>query len=246
MEPSDFVVRQAEGIRWLSFPPLDAFPFVLHGLTVKGQNPHAAGGKKTPGQLLRKISRREARLVSLSQMHRDECVTITSRDQLQRRYSGDAVLTNRRDVLVSVSVADCLPIFMVNSKRKVIGMIHAGWRGTLLGIARRTLEKAKDRFGCEPGEFTLLFGPYIKSCCYRVSEGVAILFSAECMSRSPDGAPMLDLVRANLKQFAGCGVKENKIFVVDECTFCEKELFYSYRRDNENAGRMIGYLGLKL
>ncbi|UCB52683.1 MAG: peptidoglycan editing factor PgeF [Candidatus Zixiibacteriota bacterium] len=245
MKPSDFAVKQTEGIRWLSFPPLDVFPFVLHGLMVKGRDSTADGGKKTPGKLLKTISRHDARPVSLSQMHRDECVTITSRDQVRRRYSGDAVLTNRADVLISVAVADCLPIFVVNSKRKVIGMIHAGWRGTLLGIARRTLEKAKDRFGCQPGDFTLLFGPCIQGCCYRVSDQVAILFDTQYVSRSPDGTPRLDLVRANLKQFTGSGVKKSKIFVVGECTFCEKELFFSYRRDKENAGRMIGFLGLK-
>jgi len=245
MKPSDFVIRQSEGIRWLSFPPLDVFPFILHGLTVKGRNPASDNGKKATGKLLKKISRREARVVSLTQMHRDECVAITSRDQLQRRYSGDAVLTDRDDVFVSVAVADCLPIFMVNPKMKVIGMAHAGWRGTLLGIARRTMREAKDRFGCEPGDFTLLFGPCIRSCCYRVSDQVAILFDDECVSRRRNGALMLDLVHANLKQFAGCGVKEDKIFVIGGCTFCEKELFCSCRRDKENAGRMIGFLGLK-
>ena len=245
MKPNDFVIRQTEGARWLSFPPLDAFPFILHGLTVKGQNPASDNAKKATGKLLGKVSRHEARVVSLVQMHRDECVAITSRDRLQRRYSGDAVLTDRDDVFVSVAVADCLPIFMVNPKRKVIGMVHAGWRGTLSGIARRTLRKAKDRFGCEPGDFTLLFGPCIRSCCYGVSSQVAILFDSECVSRRKDGVFMLDLVHANLKQFAGCGVQEDKIFAVGGCTFCEKELFYSYRRDKENAGRMIGFLGLK-
>jgi YfiH family protein len=245
MKPSDFVVRQSEGIRWLSFPPLDAFPFVLHGLTVKGKNPVANNGREATGRLLKKVRRDQARVVSLSQMHRDQCVAITSQDRMQRRYSGDAVLTDRDDVLVSVTVADCLPVFMVNPKKKVIGMIHAGWRGTLLGIARTTIGKAKDSFGCEPGEFTLLFGPCIRSCCYRVSSQVAILFDGECVSRRRDGTTMLNLVHANLKQFGDCGVKEDKIFVVDGCTVCDKELFCSYRRDKENAGRMIGYLGLK-
>ena len=245
MKPSDFVIRQTEGVRWLSFPPLDVFSFILHGLTVKGQNPASDNGKKATGELPREVSRHKAVVVSLNQMQRDECVAITSRDRLQRRYSGDAVLTDRDDVLISVAVADCLPIFMVNPKRKVIGMVHAGWRGTLLGIARRTIRKAKDRFGCEPGDFTLLFGPCIRSCCYRVSDQVAILFDGECVSRRRDGTPMLDLVHANLKQFAGCGVKEDKIFVIGGCTSCEKELFYSYRRDKESAGRMIGFLGLK-
>jgi YfiH family protein len=245
MKPSDFVIRQAEGVRWLSFPLLDGFPFIFHGLTVKGRNPGSGSGEKATGELLRRVSRHEATVVSLSQMHRDECLAITSRDQLRKRYSGDAVLTDRAGVVVSVAVADCLPIFLVNPKRKVIGMVHAGWRGTVLGIARRTIRKAKDRFGCQPGDFMLLLGPCIRSCCYRVSDQVAILFDRECVGRRRDGAPRLDLVCANLKQFAACGVKEDKIFVVGGCTYCERKLFHSYRRDKENAGRMIGYLGLR-
>ena len=245
MKPSDFVLRESEGIRWLSFPPLDVFPFILHGLTVKDQNPAARKGKVAKGRLLKKVRRHEAKAVALSQMHRDQCVAITARDKLQKSYSGDAVLTDRDDILVSVAVADCLPVFMVNPKRKVMGMVHAGWRGTLLGIARRTIREAKDSFGCEPGEFALLFGPCIRSCCYRVSDRVAILFDDKCVSRPREEAPMLDLVHANRKQFIDCGVKEDKIFVVGGCTFCRKELFCSYRRDKENAGRMIGYLGLQ-
>jgi copper oxidase (laccase) domain-containing protein len=215
MRPSDFVINQTEDIRWLSFPPLNAFPFILHGLIIKGRNPTEDSGRKTPGKLLKTIIRHEARFVSLSQMHRDECVTISSRDQIKRRYTGDAVLTDRNE------------------------------RGTLLGIAPRTLEKAKHQFGCEPGDFTVLFGPCIQSCCYRVSDDAAILFDTECVSRSHDGGRTLDLARANLKQFAGCGVKEDKIFVVGDCTHCEEQLYHSYRREKEDAGRMIGFLGLK-
>ncbi|MGB2768790.1 MAG: peptidoglycan editing factor PgeF [Candidatus Zixiibacteriota bacterium] len=245
MRPSDFVINQTENSRWLSFPPLNAFPFILHGFVVKNQNPRADERRGSVEKLVQTIVNRRAKHISLSQMHRDECVTITSESQLKRRYVGDAVLTDRNGVLISVAVADCLPIFLVSPKRKVIGMIHAGWRGTLLGIAPKTLKTARDRFGCKPEDFTVLLGPCIQSCCYRVSDDVAILFDAECVSRSHDGGRTLDLARANLKQFAGCGVEEDKIFVVGDCTHCEEQLYHSYRREKEDAGRMIGFLGLK-
>jgi YfiH family protein len=245
MRPSDFAVNQTEGIRWLSFPPLDAFPFILHGFIVKNQNLSQGARRGSVQKLVQTIANQRVKLTSLSQMHRDECVTIASRDQFKARYTGDAVLTDRDGVLISVAVADCLPIFLVNSNRRVIGMIHAGWRGTLLGIARRTLQRAKDQFGCGPGDFTVLLGPCIQSCCYRVSDDVAILFDADCVSRSHDGGRTLDLVRANLKQFVRRGVKEDKIFVVGDCTHCEEQLYHSYRREKEDAGRMIGFLGLK-
>ena len=245
MRSSDFAVKLTEGIRWLSFPPMDVFPFILHGLVVKNQDFPADVKTKDVESLLQKITSQKRILISLSQMHQDECVIITSEDKLKRRYTGDALLTVRDDIFVSVWLADCLPIFLVEEKRKAIGLIHAGWRGTLLGIVRRTLEKAKHQLGCEPGDFTILFGPCIQSCCYQVSDDVAILFDEKCVSRTKDGEVTLDLIRANMKQLVSCGVKESKIFVTGKCTFCDEELFYSYRREKENAGRMIGFMGLK-
>jgi len=245
MRSSDFAVKLTQGIRWLSFPPMDAFPFILHGFVVKNQDFPADVKTKDVESFLQRITSQKRILISLSQMHQDECVIITSDDKLKRRYTGDALLTVRDDIFISVWLADCLPIFLVEEKRKAIGLIHAGWRGTLLGIVRRTLEKAKHQLGCEPSDFTVLFGPCIQSCCYQVSDDVAILFDEECINRAKDGKATLDLICANMKQLVSCGVKEDKIFVTDKCTFCDEELFYSYRREKENAGRMIGFMGLK-
>jgi len=245
MRSSDFLVNLTEGIKWLSFPPLDAFPFILHGFVIKNQNLPPDVKIKEVEKFLQKITSHKRRLVSLSQMHQDQYVIITSKDKLKRRYKGDAFLTDRNDIFISVWVADCLPIFLVDEKRRVIGLVHAGWRGTLMGIVRRTLEKAKRQLGCEPADFTGLFGPCIQNCCYRVSDDVAILFDEECINRAKDGKATLDLIRANMKQLVSCGVKENRIFVTGKCTFCDEELFYSYRREKENAGRMIGFIGLK-
>jgi len=245
MRSSDFVVNLTEGIKWLSFPPLDTYPFILHGFIVKNQKNLLNAETKKVEKFLQKITSQKRILISLSQMHQDECEVITSKDKLKRRYKGDALLTDRNDIFISVWVADCLPIFLVEEKRRVIGLVHAGWKGTLLGIARKTIEEAKHQLGCEPGDFTILFGPCIQSCCYQVSDHVAILFDEECVNRTKDGKVTLDLICANMKQLVNCGVKESKIFVTGKCTFCDEELFYSYRREKENAGRMIAFMGLK-
>jgi YfiH family protein len=245
MRSSDFVVNLTGGIRWLSFPPLDAHPFILHGLVIKNQNIPSDVKTKEVENFLQKITSSKRMLVSVSQRHQDECVIITSKDKLKKGYKGDALLTDRKDIFISVCVADCLPIFLVEKKRRMVGLVHAGWRGTLLGIVQKTLEKAQHQLGCKPGDFTVLFGPCIQSCCYQVSDDVAILFAEECMSRSKHGRFMLDLIRANLKQLIGCGVKEDRIFATKSCTCCDKKLFHSYRRERENAGRMIAFLGLK-
>jgi len=154
-------------------------------------------------------------------------------------------LTNRKDIFLTVSVADCLPIFLIEPKRKVVGLIHAGWRGTLLGIVKQATRKAKNEFGCDPQDFTLLFGPAIQRCCYEISEGIAILFDEDCLIRMPGERPKLDLTFANLKQFLDYGVKRKKIFAMKDCTCCNKDMFHSFRRDGDKAGRMIAFIGIK-
>jgi len=245
MRSSDFVVNLTEGIKWLSFPPMDAYPFVFHGFVIKNQKFPPDVKTKKIEKFLQKITSRKKALVSLFQMHQDECVIINSKDKIKRRYIGDAFLTDRDDILISVWAADCVPLFLVEEKRRVIGLVHAGWKGTILGIVHRTMERAKHQLGCEPRDLTVLFGPCIQSCCYQVSDDVAILFDEECVKQAQNGKVMLDLICANMKQLVSCGVKENKIFVTDRCTFCDEELFYSHRRERGNTGRMIGFMGLK-
>ena len=245
MRTSDFVVHLANHIKWLSFPILDAYDFILHGFIIKNPNHPPDGKTKEIKSFFQTIAPTKRMLISPRQMHQDECVIINQRDKLKRKYSGDALLTNRKDIFISVQVADCLPIFLVDDQRKVIGLIHAGWKGTLLGIVSRTMEKAKREFGCKPEDFTILFGPCIRSCCYQVSDDVAILFDRKCVKRSPDGGFTLDLICANRQQFLNFGVKGNRMFATRSCTFCDEKLFHSYRREKENAGRMIAFLGLK-
>jgi YfiH family protein len=244
MRLNDFTVRTTQGFRWLTFPPMEKCNLALHGFTTRSY-PASVEQNIRLDHLIQKITCIHRPVVSLRQVHGDECVVITSKDKLRREYKGDAILTNRKDIFISIQVADCVPVFMLDEKRKVIGLIHAGWKGTLLGIAKRTIEKAKKQLGCEPGDFTIWFGPSIRSCCYRVSDDVAILFDDKGVCSSAKRGASLDLVGINRKQLADCGVKESRMFATNSCTCCEEKLFYSYRREKENTGRMIGFLGLK-
>ena len=244
MRSNDFTVRTAPGLKWLTFPRLEKHNQVLHGFTIKSRR--ASVDHKTGlDHLIRKITRIRRPTVSLKQVHGDGCVVITNKDKLKKEYKGDAVLTGRNDVFLSIQVADCVPIFLLEEKRKVIGLIHTGWKGTLLGIAKRTMETAKEQLGCQPGDFIVWFGPSIRSCCYRVSDDVAILFGGKNVRFSARKGAFLDLVGINRKQLMECGVKNNRMFTTGGCTCCERRLFYSYRREKENAGRMVGFLGLK-
>jgi len=253
MRPTDFILNSVthgastNKLRWLSFYPLLNFDFISHGFIIKNkeQNLSTQAKKSSLKGLVKKISSEEKHIIIPQQIHGNGCLTIKKGEELKRKYKGDAILTDRKDIFLTVSVVDCLPVFLVEPKRKVVGLIHAGWRGTLLGIAKETIRKAKKEFGCKPEDFTLLFGPAIQKCCYEISEVMAILFDEDGLTRMPDEKPKLDLMKINLKQFLNCGVKRKKIFATNDCTFCNKDMFHSFRRDGDKAGRMIAFIGIK-
>lgn len=247
MREENFALNSNGKIRWLSFPSFQKFDFVSHGFIIKSeeQNLPAPVKKSTTKRLIKRISLEERQIIIPQQVHGNGCVVIKKGERLKRKYKADALLTNRKDVFLTVSVADCLPIFVVEPKRKVVGLIHAGWHGTLLGIVPETVRKAKNEFGCEPQDLTVLFGPAIQKCCYEISEAVAILFDDDCLIRGSHQKPKLDLIKANLKQFLNCGVKREKVLVTNACTYCNKDVFHSFRRDGEKAGRMIAFIGIK-
>ena len=244
MKSSDFALRSDNNFRWLNFPVLDEYDFILHGFIIKGQT---SPGKKTPRpkRFFEEFIHPTRPVVSLRQVHQDGCIVISTKDKIKKSYEGDAILIDRKDLFISIRVADCVPIFLVEERRRVIGLIHAGWKGTLLGIARSTLEMAQSRLNCSPGKFTVMFGPCIRDCCYQVADDVAILFDDKFYRRTVGRRRMLDLIGINMQQLLNCGVKKERIFTTDSCTVCNKELFHSYRREKEKAGRMIGFLGQK-
>jgi YfiH family protein len=253
MGPTDFILNSvtsgasAGKLRWLFFSPLLNFDFISHGFIIKSkkQNLSTQEKRNTLKRLIKNISSEEKHLIVPQQIHGNDCLAIKKGDELKKKYKGDAILTNRRDIFLTVSVADCLPIFLVEPKRKVVGLVHAGWRGTLLEIAKETIKKAQKEFGCKPENFILLFGPAIQKCCYDISEGIAILFDEDCLIRRSGEKSKLDLICANVKQFLNCGVKRKNILATNDCTYCNKDMFHSFRRDGDKAGRMIAFIGIK-
>jgi YfiH family protein len=140
---------------------------------------------------------------------------------------GDALISDR--VAVSVRTADCLPVLLADERRNIVAAVHAGWRGT----AARIVQAALREMGSDPRDVIAAIGPGIGVCCYHVGEDVARQFGRE-------SAGCVDLAAANFEQLRESGVE--RIDVVKACTFCDAERFHSFRRDKENAGRMISFI----
>jgi YfiH family protein len=150
---------------------------------------------------------------------------------------GDALVTGAPGLPLSVRSADCYPILLADTRNRAVAAVHAGWRGTAAGIVVESIAKMRAQFGTSPADIVAAIGPGIGVCCYEVGAEVARLFGLE-------GAGRIDLAAANRRQLIGTGVPEPHIDALGGCTFCGAARFYSFRRQREQAGRMISYIGL--
>ena len=157
----------------------------------------------------------------------------------------DGLVTDTPRVVLSVSIADCVPICIVDTQRKAVAAIHAGWRGTLAGIVERGVQLLINEFQCTPETMVAYIGPSASACCYAVGEDVAARFS-HALIRQEGGRIFLDLKAANVAQLVAAGVPRDRIEVSPHCTIGEADLLHSYRRDSEQSGRMMGVISLKV
>lgn len=171
----------------------------------------------------------------------------------------DAVVTNRKNILIGVQVADCVPILLYDPHRKVIGAVHAGWRGTAAGILKNTIRMFMDRFSCDPGDMLMAIGPSIGICCYEVDPDVAHAvaeasgydahnlgdYIQENYIQKKGAKYYVDLPLANKYQSLSEGLREENIWITQDCTFCNPEKYCSYRFDKVTTCRQGGFIGLK-
>ncbi|MBK8982590.1 MAG: peptidoglycan editing factor PgeF [Ignavibacteria bacterium] len=155
----------------------------------------------------------------------------------------DAIFTDKKNNFIAVGVADCIPIFLYDPVSKVIAGVHSGWKGTYKKILTKTISELINKFEVNPANLTAFIGPGICSDHYEVGEEVGILFDDKYRYKS-NGKYFLDLKKDNYDQLINSGVKHDSIEVSGLCTFCEKDLLHSYRRDGALSGRMFGIIGI--
>jgi YfiH family protein len=127
---------------------------------------------------------------------------------------------------------------LADARTRAVAAVHAGWRGTAAEIVIHALHRMRDDFGTDPKDVYAVIGPGIGACCYQVGEDVALQFGRKI-------AVHLDLAAVNRRQLLMAGMSGEQIDAVGSCTFCDAEMFHSFRRDKEQAGRMISYIGTR-
>ena len=233
-------------------PELDRFEWLVHGFGTR----HADVPALFPN------------LALLKQIHSSDCVAAEGRSGILGE--GDALLEDRPGAVVAVKTADCIPLLLVDERRRAVAAVHAGWRGTAAGIAARAVEEMRARFGTVPADLHAAIGPGIGKCCYEVGPEVAARFGAEvthggadlpvCLAvqdaaeartkagqeaRPTGGRAHIDLTAANRLRLIEAGVTAERIYASNLCTMCAPADFHSFRRDREAAGRMHAFAGIR-
>jgi YfiH family protein len=169
---------------------------------------------------------------------------------------GDGLITDVPGVLLGVGTADCVPVLVVDVKRRVVAALHAGWRGTVARIVERGVAMMTEEFGSRAEDLVAAVGPSIGACCYTVGEEVRAEFGAQFgyaeglfKSGMNDGGIRLDLWEANRRQLLDVGLGETRITVVGECTACARDergalRYFSHRGEKGVAGRMLNMVGV--
>jgi len=185
-----------------------------------------------------------SRLVRLDQVHQDQILLLEKpTPPLPSPLEFDGLITNCPDLFLAILTADCLPIFVVDKKSKVIAAIHAGRQGTALQITAKALRKMKEAFGCQSENLLIGIGPSIGPFCYEIDERV---FQQEWQPFSASkgaGKWMVDLAKINIDQIKKEGIQDEQIFQIDLCTHCHSDLYFSYRKEGR-TGRQLSFIGI--
>ncbi|MGD2215402.1 MAG: polyphenol oxidase family protein [Gemmatimonadales bacterium] len=148
---------------------------------------------------------------------------------------GDAIVTDQAGVLLAVTVADCVPVFILDPQRRLLGLAHAGWRGTAAGIVRSTLE-VMHRLGANTASLYVHLGPAICGDCYEVGPEVQVALGGSREARHVD-------LRAHIARgFAAAGIDRERLTASTACTRCDSGSFFSYR-GGDRGRRMCAFLG---
>jgi len=189
----------------------------------------------------RRLGIAERKTAARKQVHSQD-ITIIRETLPPVSRAGDGFITDNRELLLSVTVADCLPVFIFSKKHKVFGILHSGWKGT--GIAERAVGIFSQEFGIKPRELTVLMGPGIGPCCYRVDKDRADFFQnnyGPSAVQFHSGKPHVDLREANRIICERTGVRDIRSFT--NCTSCET-IFGSFRRQGPDEFiRMVALIG---
>lgn len=154
----------------------------------------------------------------------------------------DALISHNRNIVLSIQVADCIPLFLLDINTNICALAHAGWRGIAKKIVTSTIQEMV-KIGTRVKDIKALMGPSIQQCCFEIGPEVAEKFPEVFLTKGESDRSYLNLQGVVQAELINLGIKEKQIILMPECTCCHAELFHSYRKNGKKAGRMIAMCG---
>lgn len=262
-----------KGIEYLQFKRLLKYPEIVHCYTLSA-NEFDVGSNDTYEEKKNSIKENYRKLALSLGIQNDNIVrpyqTHTDIVKcIEKKYNSftifpkeltdvDGLLTNKSDIVFSLSYADCTPIYLYDPVKKVVGNIHSGWQGTLQGIGKVAVETMISNYNCNPEDIICLFGPHIKKCHFEVGEEVANKFRERYFKMvdindiieytgriNGEDKYHIDTAKINENLIKELGLKQENIIDSGICTVCNKEQMHSYRAGGKDAGRNTALIGMK-
>ncbi len=196
-------------------------------------------------------------MVFSHQVHGDEIRVCTLADagkglDRPRDYEADGLVTDIPGLPLVIFSADCIPILLYDPVRRVVGACHAGWRGTALGIAGKTVRTMAAVYGCRPADIRCAIGPGISRCCFEthgdvpqaMERAMGAAAAAPFIDPLPSGKFRVDLKGINGYWLEKAGVLPEKIVISDDCTSCHPDIYWSHRHTGPARGSMAAMIQL--
>lgn len=272
-------INQVNNVKYLTFPSFDEIPFLYHAFSTReggvskgifesmnlsfGRGDDEANVIKNFENLCNAIGIKTNSLVFSSQTHTSNILSVTEKDCGKGIFSPktwndiDGLLTATPFVSLVTHYADCVPLFFADKKRRVVGTAHAGWKGTVLGIAKEMVNKMKSEYMSDPKDIFVGIGPSIGACCFEVDSKTADEFSilpseitnGNIIMRKDKSDPAvikydINLQEINRQILISSNIPYENIEMADICTKCNHEWLISHRATDGKRGGMAAIIGI--
>lgn len=194
------------------------------------------------------------KIATVHQVHSNKVVCIDEKNY-NLSIQADGMITNVSNIALGIKAADCQAVYLYDSKNKVIGNIHSGWKGTLNKIIVNAIKLMEENFGCDPKNIEAYICPSILKCCFEVDKEVVDMFYENYNNiddyvmkgdiKQGKQKYYIDTISINVNSMKELGLLDENIHCSNICTKCHSDKYHSYRTDHDKSGRNIALICLK-
>jgi YfiH family protein len=264
MKIGNFNLNKKDDLMYLTIPTFEKFNNLFHIFTTRIPNDFDLGiNTETPLKKIYHNYEKLAKVFNLNlndfvlsdQIHEDNVLVVDesykSNNFLYERKikNTDALITNKKNIILVTLYADCTPIYFFDPKNNVIGLAHSGWKGTIKKIAEKTVKKMQNVYNSNPEDILVALGPSIGPNSFEVREDVKILFektfpkNINIIKKKDKEKYLINIWKAIEYTLINTGIKKENILISDIDTYSNTDLFFSYRKEGK-TGRMAAIMAL--